>query len=307
MNRGEQENLFRQSHTFRLQQDGLNKAHKLHLQNQRRKRGYSQGNIHQLSSNLHGHPRSFGDDRMTHLAGGGGGGRACDDLVLSVLKTPVRDAAAATMLQLSQNTNQAAAAAVVTPLNSSSSITTTTTNFIPPQQLNILPTPSSTHSSRESPTKYQALQAGCSEDELVDDVESAKETTKLGGFLHCDDEDVRRDVRRRSSVAGFKFLRRFRTGRSPKIEDTQHRGALTPLRRRSRGRSHADILDGVPPNHGNDKASNSLQLRPLPFPQPTRITHSGHSHNHWECRVALRGRACWRTVGGREGGALKIN
>lgn len=220
MNRGEQENLFRQSHTFRLQQDGMNKAHKLHLQNQRRNRGYSQGNIHHLHSNT----RPFGDERPTFSTG-----RACDDLVLSVLKTPVRDASnlvspitTTTMLPLS--TLNATAVVTQPPL-------------FPPQQLNILPTPSSTHSSGQSPTKYQALQA--SEDELVDDVESAKETTKLSGFIHGDEDGIEKDSLRKAS-GGFKFLRRFR---SPKIEEN-HRRVSTPLRRRSRGRSH-DILDGV--------------------------------------------------------------
>lgn len=218
----------------------MNKAHKLHLQNQRRNRGYSQGNIHQLS-NLHSHTtnsRSFGEERLSY---GGGNGRACDDLVLSVLKTPVRDAAASAMLQLSALNSTATAAAPV----AASSSPPTKTAFLPPQQLTILPTPSST----QSPTKYQTLQAVGSEDELVDDVESAKETTKLGGFLHSDDDDVGGVVRRKSSGGGFKFLRRFRTGRSPKVEEHHRRGAPTPLRR-SRGRSHADILDGVPPSHG---------------------------------------------------------
>lgn len=258
MNRGEQENLYRQCHTFRLQQDDINKAHKLHLQNQRRSRGYSQGNIHSLS-HVHSHTstnlRSFGEDRLTYSTG-----RACDDLVLSVLKTPVRDAAATAMLQLSALN----ATAVIAPANTA----TTTTFHMPsqkpqtPQQLTILPTPTSTHSSAQSPTKYQSLQAGGSEDELVDDVESAKETTKLSGFQHSDEDEAGNGVRRKSS-GGFKFLRRFRpSGRSPKFEE-HHRRTQTPLRRRSRGRSHADILDGVPPpvSHGNDDAGRGGATR----------------------------------------------
>lgn len=270
MNRGEQENLYRQCHTFRLQQDDINKAHKLHLQNQRRSRGYSQGNIHSLS-NIHSHTstnlRSFGEDRLTYSSG-----RACDDLVLSVLKTPVRDAAATAMLQLSALN----ATAVIAPAN-----TATTTTFHMPsqkpqtpqqqQQLTILPTPTSTHSSAQSPTKYQSLQAGGSEDELVDDVESAKETTKLSGFQHSDEDEAGNGVRRKSS-GGFKFLRRFRpSGRSPKFEE-HHRRTQTPLRRRSRGRSHADILDGVPPpvSHGNDEGRGGRQGQ--------RQTHSKSTH-----------------------------
>lgn len=243
MNRGEQENLFRQSHTFRVQQDGMNKAHKLHLENLRRKRGFSQGNIHHLSS-LNPHTahnsRSFGEERLTTTYG-----RACDDLVLSVLKTPVRDAAAAAMLQLTTLKSTATEspqtpAAVV----GRATTATTATPVLPPQQLPILPT-------AHSPSRYQPLQYGCSEDELVDDVESAKETTKLSGFLHSDEEDGeggKEGRRKSSSGGGFKFLRRFRTGRSPKIEEHHRRCGQMPLRRRSRGRAHADILDGVAPN-----------------------------------------------------------
>lgn len=247
MNRGEQENLFHQSHTFRVQQDGLNKAHKLHLQNQRRKRGFSQGNIHQLSI-LHPHSvntRSFGEERLAIS-----GGRACDDLVLSVLKTPVRDAAASAMLQLATINSQSASRILpVTTANANNPINThTTTTFIPAAQQQLTILSGTPKSSVQSPSKYQALQAGGSEDELVDDVESAKETTKLSGFSHSDEDDMDGDVHRKSSAGGsskgggFKFLRRFRTSRSPS-------------RRRSRGRSHADILDGVAPpptSHGNN-------------------------------------------------------
>lgn len=215
MNRGEQENLFRQCHTFRLQQDGLNKAHKLHLQNQRRHRGYSQGNIHQLSSNLNSQSilsKSFGEDRRI-LAG-----RACDDLVLSVLKTPVRDVSATTMLPLS-TLNNATAVVAQPPL-------------IAQQNLHVLPRSTSPHSnSNQTPTKYQTLHG--SEDELVDDIESAKETTKLGGFIHGDEEERAHEVRHRKSSGGFKFLRRFRTGRSPKF-DEHHQRVSTPVQSRSR-------------------------------------------------------------------------
>ena len=184
MNRGEQESLFRQSHTLRLQQD--EKA-----QNDRI-RHYSYGNIHQ-ASNLQSqaaNSRSFGEDRpfgITH----------CDDLVLSVLKTPLKE----------------------------------------PSTTLGTPTPS------PQSCAYTALQG--SEDELVDDVESAKETTEL----QCE--------REKSSPRPFQFLRRFRTGggrqqqQQPRFE-AHHRRVPTPIRRkgRSRSKSQADILDGDTANRG---------------------------------------------------------
>ncbi|XP_037032790.1 potassium voltage-gated channel subfamily KQT member 1-like isoform X1 [Bradysia coprophila] len=169
MNRGEQESLFRQSHNIRLQQDA--KAHNDKI------RHYSYGNIHQVS-NLHSqaaNSRSFGEDRPF-------GASHCDDLVLSVLKTPLKDTSPST------------------PVSPSCA--------------------------------YTALNG--SEDELVDDVESAKETTEL-------------DCERSSpSHRPFQFLRRLRAGKTPRFE-AHHRRVPTPIRRKSRARSksQADILDGV--------------------------------------------------------------
>lgn len=169
MNRGEQESLFRQSHNIRLQQDA--KAHSDKI------RHYSYGNIHQVS-NLHSqsaNSRSFGEDRPF-------GATHCDDLVLSVLKTPLKETSPCT------------------PISPSCA--------------------------------YTALNG--SEDELVDDVESAKETTEL-------------DCERSSpSPRPFQFLRRFRTGKPQRFE-AHHRRVPTPMRRKSRARSksQADILDGV--------------------------------------------------------------
>lgn len=175
MNRGEQESLFRQSHDIRLQQSEKAENDRI--------RHYSYGNIHQVS-NLHSqaaNSRSFGEDRPF-------GASHCDDLVLSVLKTPLKE--------------------------HSSTLGTPT------------PSPQS--------CAYTALQG--SEDELVDDVESAKETTEL----QCE--------RERSSPRAFQFLRIFRTARPQRFE-THHRRVPTPMRRKSRGRSksQADILDGVTP------------------------------------------------------------
>lgn len=183
MNRGEQESLFRQSHDIRLQQD--EKAHNDRI------RKYSHGNIHQIS-NLQAqatNSRSFGEDRSF-------GSAHCDDLVLSVLKTPLRD--------------QSASLATPTPSPQSCA--------------------------------YTALQG--SEDELVDDVESAKETTEL----QCE--------RDRQSPRAFQFLRRFRSAAKPTpLRFEPHlRRVPTPMRRKSRPRSksQADILDGVAPDNGGE-------------------------------------------------------
>lgn len=220
MNRGEQETLFRQAHDIRLQQEAKAFQHQYPYQTnhgggglgchsrqkhgKQRHRGYSHGNIHQIASNLHsqaGLARSFGEDQRPATTS------ACDDLVLSVLKSPLQP-----------------------PIPPSP--------FIPLQPLNIPPTPSSTHSS--APSHYQALQG--SEDELVDDLDNAKETTRLDGFEH--------DTSHSNGSGGFQFLRRFRHGRSPKFE-AHHRRVPTPIRRKSRGgRTQADILDGVT-GHGN--------------------------------------------------------
>lgn len=172
MNRGEQESLFRQSHDIRLQQDAK-------AQNDRI-RHYSYGNIHQVT-NLHSqaaNSRSFGEDRPF-------GTSHCDDLVLSVLKTPLKEP--------------------------------------------ITPTPSAQSCA------YTALQG--SEDELVDDIESAKETTEF----QCE----------RSSPRAFQFLRRFRPGRTKNFEPHLRR-VPTPMRRKSRARSksQADILSDVTTERG---------------------------------------------------------
>jgi hypothetical protein len=210
MNRGEQENLFRQSRNLRLQTDlklrqppstnllptpQLNSRKSSQLPSPQQEaqdflkpRHYSHGNIHQVS-NLHmqsQNSRSFGEDRPF-------AGVACDDLVLSVLKSPVRDPS--------------------------------------------LPVNPATPSPQPLEYGYSALQG--SEDELVDDVESAVETTKLD--IHVD-----------TSPRALKFLRRFRPGRPPQFE-AHHRRVPTPIRRkhnRGRSKSRGDILDGVAAGQG---------------------------------------------------------
>ncbi|XP_065081234.1 potassium voltage-gated channel subfamily KQT member 1-like isoform X1 [Ochlerotatus camptorhynchus] len=232
MNRGEQENLFRQSRNLRLQQEAKQQQQLVLHQHQQQQhqqyiskpRHYSYGNIHQVS-NLHmqaSNSRSFGDDR-----GSGGhqfGGVACDDLVLSVLKSPVKE---------------------TTNLLGSSSIGGQTISASPSAGSNGLGTGVNTGTgtaTSQSPSPcagYQALRG--SEDELLDDIESAIETTELNAANAAAEPPS-------SSPRALKFLRRFRTGKTGRFEP-HHRRVPTPVRRknrsRSRSRSNADILDGV--------------------------------------------------------------
>nr|XP_019537728.2 potassium voltage-gated channel subfamily KQT member 4-like isoform X1 [Aedes albopictus]XP_029730779.1 potassium voltage-gated channel subfamily KQT member 4-like isoform X1 [Aedes albopictus] len=238
MNRGEQENLFRQSRNLRLQQEAKQQQqqlvlHQQHQQQQQQQhqqyskpRHYSYGNIHQVS-NLHmqaSNSRSFGDDR-----GSGGhqfGGVACDDLVLSVLKSPVKE---------------------TTNLLGSSSIGGQTISASPSAGSNGLGTGINTGGTGTATTQspspcaagYQALRG--SEDDLIDDLESAIETTELNAANAAAEPPS-------SSPRALKFLRRFRTGKTGRFEP-HHRRVPTPMRRknrsRSRSRSNADILDGV--------------------------------------------------------------
>lgn len=232
MNRDEQENLFRQSRNLRLQQEAkqqqqlvLHQHQQQHQQYSSKPRHYSYGNIHQIS-NLHmqaSNSRSFGDDR-----GSGGhqfGGVACDDLVLSVLKSPVKE---------------------TTNLLGSSSIGGQTISASPSAGSNGLATGINTGGTGTATTQspspcagYQALRG--SEDDLVDDIESAIETTELNAANAAAEQPS-------SSPRALKFLRRFRTGKTGRFEP-HHRRVPTPMRRknrsRSRSRSNADILDGV--------------------------------------------------------------
>lgn len=183
MNRGEQETLFRQSANIRLQQQEAKTQH-LTQQKHKKHRHYSYGNIHQIT-NLHSqapNSRSFGEERIFS-------GAPCDDLVLSVLKTPLREQ------------NRASFGGTV----------------VSPQSCT-----------------YAALPGG-SEDELLDDIESAQETTVLDG-----------ECGRSKVTSPLQFFRRFKPGRPNRFE-VHHRRVPTPVRRKSRSRSksHADILDGL--------------------------------------------------------------
>ncbi|XP_058833614.1 potassium voltage-gated channel subfamily KQT member 1-like isoform X2 [Topomyia yanbarensis] len=228
MNRGEQENLFWQSRNLRLQQEEKQQRQcQQHHQEQQQKqqqyfnkpRHFSYGNIHQIS-NLHmqaSNSRSFGDDR-----GSGShqfAGVACDDLVLSVLKSPIKE---------------------TTNLLSSSSICGQIISASPSAGSNGLGTGANTGTATTQTSSpcagYQALHG--SEDEMIDDIESAIETTELNA--------VKVTAEPSSSPRALKFLRRFRTGKTGRFEP-HHRRVPTPARRRnrSRSRSNADILDGV--------------------------------------------------------------
>jgi hypothetical protein len=214
MNRGEQETLYRQARNLRLHQEESKAQHNSSQTTLNSKpRHHSYGNIHQIHSTT-----STG---MSYRSVFGNDQRPCDDLVLSVLKSPLRDQS------LLSNLSSAAGTSVnsesVEGVNRMSNVTTLT---------NIDNNAPSPHDVR----RYSTLQT--SEDDLGDDVELAMETTELNndGKDQFNNPDL--------SPYGLKFLRRFR---APKFE-AHHRRVPTPMRRknnRSRSKSSADILDGV--------------------------------------------------------------
>lgn len=217
MNRGEQETLFRQSRNLRLQHEET-KAQQVNLlpitNNNTKSRHYSYGNIHQVS-NLHMqslNSRSFGEDRPFGTA-------ACDDLVLSVLKSPLRDTSSLGGYGNGNSGNN-------NGINGADDVISLTTRTRPP--------PPSVSSPQAVGTScgYTALRG--SEDELLDDVESAIEPTII------DAEET--------STRGLKFLRRFRPSRPTRFEHTTPhlKRVPTPMKRkRGRSRSRADILDST--------------------------------------------------------------
>lgn len=218
MNRGEQETLYRQARNLRLHQEI--KAQQNSSNNQQlglKPRHHSYGNIHQLHTgvklqdlqpqalNLRS---SFAFDEPT---------RPCDDLVLSVLKSPLRDQS------LLSNLSSVAAASV-----NSDSIEGS-------QRISTLTTLTTTTVGDSKNARGAYLQA--SEDDLADDIELTMETTELNE-QHRDSTTLNSDL----SPYGLKFLRRFR---APKFE-AHHRRVPTPMRRkhnRGRSKSTADILD----------------------------------------------------------------
>jgi hypothetical protein len=229
MNRGEQETLYIQARNLRLHQES--KA-QLSSQNTLKPRHHSYGNIHSISTyNRHQphHPQGF--SRLSHDHGDSRSINAtADDLVLSVLKSPLRDQS------LLSNLSSVAATSINSDsieggsVNRMSTVTTLTTTTIDNA-------PSASDNNNRS--KAYTTQFHASEDDLAaDDVELTMETTELN--------DRKESIENtNSSPYGLRFLRRFR---APKFEAHHHRRVPTPMRRkhnRGRSKSTADILDGV--------------------------------------------------------------
>lgn len=261
MNRGEQETLYRQARNLRLHQE-IKAQQNSSSSNQQQQpslkpRHHSYGNIHQLHTTglkfqhqqqqqqhhlLQGKQphelnlrSSFAYD--TNASG------ACDDLVLSVLKSPLRDQS------LLSNLSSVAATSVNSDsIGGSQRISTVTT----------LTTVGDgggaggigDNNNESNPKQYTTLQA--SEDDLAaDDIELSMETTELNEHYRDSNAAINSDL----SPYGLRFLRRFR---APKFEAHHHRRVPTPMRRKhnSRGRSKstADILDvGVNATNANDE------------------------------------------------------
>lgn len=149
--------------------------------------------------------------------------RPCDDLVLSVLKSPLIDQSVLSNFGSVAATSVNSVGVEGSKYDRLSTLTTLTTATIDDA-------PSPQGVGRD----YTTLQT--SEDDLADDVELALETTELNSDVkdHFNNPDL--------SPYGLKFLRRFRT---PKVE-AHHRRVPTPMRRKNnRSKSTADILDGV--------------------------------------------------------------
>ena len=225
MNRGEQETLYRQARNLRLHQESKAQHNSSQTTLTSKPRHHSYGNIHQIhsttSANFHkqgmNYRNAFGNEKRPL------GVSACDDLVLSVLKTPIRDQSLLSSLSVAGTSVNSDSVEGGGSVNRMSTVTTLTT--------------ATNENNALSPQGYLTLQA--SEDDLADDVELAMETTELNNDTQ--DQLNNPDL----SPYGLKFLRRFR---APKFEAHHHRRVPTPMRRknnRSRSKSTADILDGV--------------------------------------------------------------
>lgn len=185
--------------------------------------------------------RSFTDDQRRPLTVA-----ACDDLVLSVLKSPLRDQS------LMSNLSSVGEDVSISSGGNRMSTTTTMTAIGP------TPSPSGVGCT------YSALQG--SEDDLADDVELAMETTELNGAKDRQSTNPNSDL----SPCGLKFLRRFRPSRPPKFE-AHHRRTPTPRKHnRSRSKSRADILDGVSTGQGTEEAAvdGATPVPPEGIPDP---------------------------------------
>lgn len=156
MNRGEQETLFRQARNLRLNQE-------INAKNNNQPRHHSYGNIHSLTThykqqqnmNLHS---TFGNNEHQQRA------TASDDLVLSVLKSPIRDQSMFSNLSSNAATS-VNSDSIEGSANRLSTVTTVTTTD------NVL---------SQSPYRggqYTTLQA--SEDDLADEVKLFPEFYKV--------------------------------------------------------------------------------------------------------------------------------
>ena len=224
MNRGEQETLYRQARNLRLHQESKAQHNSSQTLNAKL-RHHSYGNIHQIHSTT---SANFPKQVMNYRTAFGNEQHPSDDLVLSVLKSPLRDQSLLSNLNSVAATSANSVSVEGCRADRLSTVTTLT---------------SATIDNASSPQRvgraYTTLQT--SEDDLVDDVELAMETTEL----NCDDKDQLNNPD--LSPYGLKFLRRFR---APKFE-AHHRRVPTPMRRKNnRSKSTADILDGAnEPNH----------------------------------------------------------
>lgn len=229
MNRGEQENLYRQARNLRLHQEIKAQQNSSSNQQQSLKpRHHSYGNIHQLHTGVKLHQQdlqpqalnlrsSFAFDEPRPL-----NSTASDDLVLSVLKSPLRDQSF-----LSNLSSVAATSVNSDSVEGSQRISTVTTL-----------TTATVGDNNNDRGSHERAYLHASEDDLADDIELAMETTELNE-KHRDSTTLNSDL----SPYGLKFLRRFRP--APKFE-AHHRRVPTPMRRkhnRGRSKSTADILD----------------------------------------------------------------
>jgi hypothetical protein len=239
MNRGEQETLYRQARNLRLHQESKAQHNSSQTKLNSKPRHHSYGNIHQIhsttSENFHklgmNYRSVFGNEQQ----------RPCDDLVLSVLKSPLRDHSLLSDLSSVAATSVNSDSVEGESVNRMSNVTTLTTATV---DNNNAPNP------HDVSRAYSTLQSF--EDDLADDVELALETTELNNDAR--DQFNNPDL----SPYGLKFLRRFRT---PKFE-AHHRRVPTPMRRknnRGRSKSSADILDDVEPENPDEPDEVAVQ------------------------------------------------
>lgn len=221
MNRGEQETLYRQARNLRLHQESKAQHNSSNTLTSK-PRHHSYGNIHQIHSTTSVNIYKQGMNYRSVFGAEQGPLSACDDLVLSVLKSPLRDQSVQSNLSsvAGASGNSEIVGGSVNRLSAVTTLTTATGDY-------------NASSPQGIGRVYSTLQA--SEDDLADDVElGASETTELNN-------DAKDQF---NNPYGLRFLSRFRT---PKLE-AHHRRVPTPMKRkhnRDRSRSTADILDGV--------------------------------------------------------------